>query len=1668
MNIKLAKLLLGLLLISPIIASAQRGKDLDYTVTALNTTVNTYTYLTANATAGVNSITVFNNAMGGGAFAGNLAAGDLILIIQMQGASMDINVIPTADWGGNYTVPDAYLWDFNWNQSNTKVAEWGKVTNYNNAGKYEQVEVLSVAGSNTINLSCPLQNSYTSSGHVQIVRVPRFNNLTLNTNTSIVPPLWNGNTGGVVSVEVNGNLVINSNSKLHASGRGFRGGIANNNGTVGSCTPHGNNAGNPGTHKGSTSSSEGARKGEGIGGYEAEYLAVYSPYGCGSPANGGGGGGYQNSGGGGGSNVGVGTYTGKGVPSTTYANGYWNIELAGFAGSVSPGGGRGGYSLSGSDQNALTVGPNQTAWCATASTNDVRKENGGLGGHPLAYDATRLFMGGGGGAGDQDSGQGGSGSAGGGIVFVTCYGTISGSGTIESDGAVGSNSNPNNQTPGFGLKKGNDGAGGGGAGGTIIIKNSNPIPATISLLARGGAGGNHNLSLGFGASSEGAGPGGGGAGGCIVISSGSPTQTVSGGANGTSNSAHLTEFVANGATGGSSGIAGNIISTYDISINDTSICSSASVTLTATVTGTLPGTLTWYSQQFGGASIGTGTTYTTPVLATTTTYYVGVCPGSFREPVTVTINPGPVISGTAVLTNPTCSAAGSITGLTVSGGLPIYTYSWNGTVTPGPDYTNIPAGNYTLTVTDQNGCTDTDGPHTLVGTAGPIIDASAVILSDETCNGTFGSITGITATGTGLTYSWTNGGGNNLDALNLVAGAYTLTVTDGNGCISSTGPYTISFIAGPTIDETGLTIQAAACGNNDGSVTGITASGTSLTYSWTNGGGSAVDATNLAAGDYTLTVTDNNGCIVLSGPHTVLAVSGPTIIETSLLLTDENCGLSNGSITGLSISGGTALFSYAWTNTAQTSLDITNLPAGTYSLTVTDQNGCIANSGPYNLLNTGGPILNTGGVTILDELCNGTLGSITGITASGTGLSYSWSNGGGNNLDATNLVAGPYTLTVTDGNSCTAIAGPYTVNFIAGPTIDISGIVIQDGTCGNNNASITGITASGTSLSYSWTNGGGNNIDATNLAAGDYTITVTDGNSCSASAGPFNLTSGDFPAIDESGITITPESCNQGDGSITGLLIVGGTSAFNYDWTNTAQTTLDITNLSAGSYSLTVTDGAGCIVNAGPFTVASAGGPILDETNVLVTDVLCDGTPGAISGIIASGTGLSYSWTNGGGNAIDAGNLLPGNYILTVTDGNGCIANSVQYTVNAPIPLAIDATNLLISPTACTSNTGSISGLAIVGGINPSPQWDNSATTLDLNNLAAGDYILTVTDDQGCTDNLLVSISMVNAPNIDTNAMVITEENCGQTNGTISGIMVNGGTPTYTYSWNTVPVSNTIDLNNASSGSYTLTVTDNAGCTDTEIISIGETGNPIVDATNLVLTQITCTALGSINGLVVLGSGSYTYNWTGTSQTTLNITDLSAGNYALTVTDIFGCEGNYGPIILNPASGPNANFTWSPGNPDIGENVAFTNTSSGSGITSTVWLIEGQIITDENTNFVFNETGDYSVTLIIQDVNGCMDSLTQIVSVYDEIIIPNVISVNGDNVNEMFEIAGLKPNTSITILNRWGNVVYFSNNYQNNWNGKDNSGADLIEGVYTYLINTPDDKIEHGFVHLMR
>ncbi|MBN2197529.1 MAG: hypothetical protein JW751_32420, partial [Polyangiaceae bacterium] len=481
---------------SPMAAIAQRlpGDDPAHTVSAPDTVLNRYATLATNAAAGANTITVSNRANLNSAPFGDLAAGDLLLVVQMQGATI----------------------------STANDSTYGTVSSLGNAGRYELVGVAGLGSGNDINLACALRNDYTVAGVVQVIRVPQVQQLTIEAGASVVAQPWNGTTGGIVALDVEDTLQLDGS--IDVSGLGFRGGVVDDQTT----DPPGSSA------YLSTAATAGAEKGEGIAG-----TAVGGRYCRGAPANGGGGGNAHNAGGGGGANGRFGSvWNGQGVMLGSFATDPWRLDPGyaanGNARTTSEGGGRGGYTWLEADLDALTVGPGDATW-----NGDRRREVGGIGGRPVDNDpARRLFLAGGGGAGDGNNNGAGAGGDGGGLVLIRA-GEVAGTGNILANGEAGVNSSSN---PG-------DAPGGAGAGGTVVLLSE--ALGGITIHADGGDGGNQTNA----AANEAEGPGGGGGGGYVIVGGGVVTTSVAGGSNGTTNRPVLAEFPANGATAGNSGEA---------------------------------------------------------------------------------------------------------------------------------------------------------------------------------------------------------------------------------------------------------------------------------------------------------------------------------------------------------------------------------------------------------------------------------------------------------------------------------------------------------------------------------------------------------------------------------------------------------------------------------------------------------------------------------------------------------------------------------------------------------------------------------------------------------------------------------------------------------------------------------------------------------------------------------------------------------------------------------------------------------------------------------------------------------------------------------------------------------------------------------------------------------
>ena len=896
--------------------------------------------------------------------------------------------------------------------------------------------------------------------------------------------------------------------------------------------------------------------------------------------------------------------------------------------------------------------------------------------------------------------------------------------------------------------------------------------------------------------------------------------------------------------------------------------------------------------------------------------------------VTITGPAAALSATTSTQTNVSCfgNATGSAT-VSANGGTAPYTYSWNTLpVQSSATATGLTAGNYTCTVTDANGCNTTHNV-TITQPAAPL----GTSVSAQTNVACFGNSTGsatVTATGgTGpYTYTWnTIPVQNNATASGLAAGSYTCTVTDANGC-SATRNVTITQPAAPLSGGVSALVNVGCFGNSTGSATVNASGGTApYAYSWnTSPVQTTAMASNLAAGSFTCTITDANGCsTVVNVTITQPAVALGTSLDSQ---TNVGCfGDASGSAT-ISASGGTGPYSYAWnTVPAQTGATATGLVAGSYTCTVTDANGCTAVRNVTITQPAAGLNGNISAQTNVACFGNAT-GSATISVTGGTGpFSYAWNTAPvQSSATATTLVAGTYTCTVTDANSC-SITRSVTITQPAAALSSAISSTSNVGCFNGSNGSATVNVSGGTApYGYAWnTNPVQTGATATGLAAGNHQVTVTDANGCqSTTTATITQPAAALSASINGQTQVGCHGASTGSASATAN---GGTAPYTFAWnTSPVQSTASASGLSAGTYSCTVTDANGCTATISTTITQPAAALAISGT---VTPATCGGAAnGAVSTNISGGTGpYTYAWSGPGGYtsaAEDISGLLSGAYTLTVTDANGC-STGQGFSVTQPGLFSISGTTSAYTggwEVSCASATDGSIDQMISGGTAPyTLAWSGpggfSSSNEDISALGAGTYVFTLTDANGCGTSATYLLEAPAANSASATAPTVTGGWNIACNGGATGVIdatVNGGTAPYTHAWSGPGAftSNSLDLAALVAGTYTLTSTDANGCTGTTSITLNQPA--LLSAAATGTTAVSC--FGGANGQsgmnVTGGTAPYAYAWdTAPVQSSATAIGLPAGTYTCTVTDANGCTTTGTATIAQPNAALTAAIT---------------------------------------------------------------------------------------------------------------------------------------------------------------
>jgi hypothetical protein len=460
----------------------------------------------------------------------------------------------------------------------------------------------------------------------------------------------------------------------------------------------------------------------------------------------------------------------------------------------------------------------------------------------------------------------------------------------------------------------------------------------------------------------------------------------------------------------------------------------------------------------------------------------------------------------------------------------------------------------------------------------PSVTVSQASQANVSCNGGSNGSATVNATGgNGFTYNWSPGnpaGDGTATATGLTAGNWTVTVTNSCGLSNST----VFNITQPATSVTATQSQTnVTCnGGSNGSATVVASGGTgSYTYSWSPSGGTGATTTGRSAGNYTVTITDANGCSI----QKAFIITAPAALTATQSQTNVSCnGGSNGSASVIA-SGGTGSYTYLWAPSGGTGATATGLSVGNYTVTITDTNNCSI----QKAFTITAPAVLTATQSQTNVSCNsGSNGSASVIASGGTGsYSYSWSPAGGTGATATGLSAGNYTVTITDTNNC-SIQKAFT---ITAPAVLTATQSQSNLSCnGGSNGSATVVASGGTgSYTYAWAPAGGTGATATGLSAGNYTVTITDTNNCSIQK-LFTITAPAALTATQSQLNV---SCNGGSNGSASVIASGGTGSYTYSWAPSGGTGATATGLSVGNYTVTITDASNCSIQKF-FTITTA------------------------------------------------------------------------------------------------------------------------------------------------------------------------------------------------------------------------------------------------------------------------------------------------------------------------------------------------------------------------------------------------------------------------------------------------------------------------------------------------
>ena len=960
---------------------------------------------------------------------------------------------------------------------------------------------------------------------------------------------------------------------------------------------------------------------------------------------------------------------------------------------------------------------------------------------------------------------------------------------------------------------------------------------------------------------------------------------------------------------------------------------------------------------------------------------------------------------------------------------------------------SLPPGTYSPNFIDVNGCR-TSCSFTIKE---PVCNLQASLSTKApACQGEAnGQVIAVPTAGVApYRFQWSNGGPNKDTLSNLAAGTYQVTITDAINCrlVLDTvlqDPAALAFSC--QIIRNVITVKG-----NEG-IARVSFSGGVAPYfirvqgpvssTRTEGNSGSVDLTGWSAGDYTVIISDINGCqqscsFSISEPNCNLALQLQGI--------NPLCnGAANGQIT-VAVTGGKAPFKYDWSdNTNDGQATARNLRAGMYTVVVSDSIGC---AGIDTLVLAEPSALSLAcGTPVPTTTVGGQNGRITVRFSGGTGpykllLSGakrdSFLNLSVDSFNVNNLSKGDYRLTLLDKNGCTVQGCDFRINDPACNlvlTLTPTNNLCAGASQGSIQSSITGGLGP---FNYDWSD---NRIDgnprATGLPSGTFQLIVTDAQLCRDTAS-VSITE---PAPLETICSVVnqPSTVGGSDGRAR-VVIRGGTGQRNFQLSGpspgqmqqSSVDTFSFSNLAAGNYSVRVSDANGC-TDTCSFILQNITCKLVGTAQGINPE--CNGTAtGSIRVTLTGNNGaVTYSWNNATLSGANPTDLAAGTYTVTLSDAAAC-KDTVSVTLANPVRLTLAATPAS-QPTPARPTGGSIA-LTYTGGtpayrINWSPNGSDQSIgntgSFTIPNLRVGAYTITLTDSNGC--NAIAQATLSEPPCNLSIDIAAARADCGSSH---LNTTVAGGTGPFQYTWNATRFNGQANPRNAAPGTYTVTVTDAIGCSAKDSLVLAVDPSALIVSLGLINPfcpgDLGVFTLRNVSG----GQGPFTLTLNNTIQRfnnpPLTVRNLNPGTFALNITNASGCSFDTTITIQSPRSlslelGPDttlrrgAKVTFKP---QLNFNPRQISWSPPTGLTSA-----------QSLNAQAEPAFTTTYTLLLSDSAGCevSDKIQVLVASQVEAYFPNAFSPNGDDVNDYFSGYGgdeIEALEYLRIFDRWGNLVF--------------------------------------------